>query len=493
MLGRRTHARIIPTSTAAPARPPKKQSDRSAILLLLCIVFGLGLQTAFHYAVSDDVAAPSRVFAAPPAKRPQQQKRSDVQRPPPQQQRKQPTTTTKVSAARHEDVPLSQRPFGAYLSKGGRLPVVMLACDRPEETRDALTSLLASGVDRADVAVVQDGDDEAVRAVAREFGISFKRNGIKHRHPDDGAAVIAASYGAALRWALDEHFLEAPGVVVVEDDLLFSPDFADYFELVGGPLLDADDTVFVVSAWNDNGFFDDDDKRALRRSTWFPGLGWLLSRERWRELGPKWPKTHWDHWLRDMKQHQGRECVFPAVPRTFHAGKQGTFMDDWHDGRYFAPIKHNLDATFTWHARDYEAAIRSNYESRLRSILSGPASTTLHLGSFDRLPGQRRSDVVGENDHRPIAFWYSWQPNDGNAWWPPDFVCVSEPFRLWHEHQRTDHYGVHEALFQGRRLLLVNAVASHYAPLKPPDLHPLLRSHCPERSWADLGRLPLVV
>lgn len=40
--------------------------------------------------------------------------------------------------------------------------------------------------------------------------------------------------------------------VVLEDDLLPSPDFIEFFEQ-GAKLMSQDDTVFVVSAWNDNG------------------------------------------------------------------------------------------------------------------------------------------------------------------------------------------------------------------------------------------------
>lgn len=38
---------------------------------------------------------------------------------------------------------------------------------------------------------------------------------------------------------------QAPGVVVVEDDLLFSPDFLEYFE-ANAPLLDIDPTTFIL-------------------------------------------------------------------------------------------------------------------------------------------------------------------------------------------------------------------------------------------------------
>ena len=36
---------------------------------------------------------------------------------------------------------------------------------------------------------------------------------------------------------------------------------------------------------------------------------------------------HWDHWMRDHKQHKGREVVIPEVPRDYHMGIKGTFMD----------------------------------------------------------------------------------------------------------------------------------------------------------------------
>jgi hypothetical protein len=39
--------------------------------------------------------------------------------------------------------------------------------------------------------------------------------------------------------------VQAPGVLVVEDDLLFSPDFLTYFNN-NAPLLDIDPTTFIL-------------------------------------------------------------------------------------------------------------------------------------------------------------------------------------------------------------------------------------------------------
>lgn len=44
----------------------------------------------------------------------------------------------------------------------------------------------------------------------------------------------------------------------------------------------------------------------------FPPLPHLVSCAS-HQLRPKWPQEHWDHWLRDPKQHKNRECVFPEV------------------------------------------------------------------------------------------------------------------------------------------------------------------------------------
>jgi alpha-1,3-mannosyl-glycoprotein beta-1,2-N-acetylglucosaminyltransferase len=41
------------------------------------------------------------------------------------------------------------------------------------------------------------------------------------------------------------------------------------------------------------------DPHQLRRTDFFPGLGWLLPRELYEaELRQHWPMEHWDHWLR---------------------------------------------------------------------------------------------------------------------------------------------------------------------------------------------------
>lgn len=82
-----------------------------------------------------------------------------------------------------------------------------------------------------------------------------------------------------------------------------------------------------ISAWNDNGkesLIDLNATSLLYRTDFFPGLGWMLSRDLWTtELGPKWPKSFWDDWIRNPEQRKGRACIRPEISRTRTFGKIG--------------------------------------------------------------------------------------------------------------------------------------------------------------------------
>ena len=68
------------------------------------------------------------------------------------------------------------------------------------------------------------------------------------------------------KWALDRVFLEKQHshAIIVEDDMLFSPDFLHYFQATA-VLLDRDPSLWCISTWNDNGLktFDWDPARMV--------------------------------------------------------------------------------------------------------------------------------------------------------------------------------------------------------------------------------------
>ena len=56
-------------------------------------------------------------------------------------------------------------------------------------------------------------------------------------------------------------------------------------------LLEEDDSLYCISAWNDQGYDNTcDDPAKLYRIETMPGLGWLLKRKLYKEeLESKWP------------------------------------------------------------------------------------------------------------------------------------------------------------------------------------------------------------
>ncbi|XP_003374416.1 alpha-1,3-mannosyl-glyco protein 2-beta-N-acetylglucosaminyltransferase [Trichinella spiralis] len=104
---------------------------------------------------------------------------------------------------------------------------------------------------------------------------------------------------------------------ILTDDLSIAEDFFEYFAATL-KILQADPSLFCISAWNDNGksFLIQNDPELLHRSDFFPGLGWMMTRLLWEELKDKWPKGFWDDWLREADQRKGRACIRPEISRT---------------------------------------------------------------------------------------------------------------------------------------------------------------------------------
>ncbi|KAL7527286.1 hypothetical protein ACHAXR_003173 [Thalassiosira sp. AJA248-18] len=212
----------------------------------------------------------------------------------------------------------------------------------------------------APIIISQDGENAEVHAVIETYRQLFEMKlGVplyRIEHPRasvdpnsydyDWATpykLLASHYG----WALDHTFsgkayytdqkqnrrIPTPPlpkrVIILEEDIEVAMDFFSLMNATAD-LLDADDTLLAVSAFNDNGKeeFVADTKR-LVRSDFFPGLGWMLSRNVWEgpashpDTGLKhdWaPNGFWDDWLRENARRWGRQVIRPEVSRTFHFG-----------------------------------------------------------------------------------------------------------------------------------------------------------------------------
>ncbi|XP_065845188.1 protein O-linked-mannose beta-1,2-N-acetylglucosaminyltransferase 1-like [Oscarella lobularis] len=185
------------------------------------------------------------------------------------------------------------------------------------------------------------------------------------------ADVVAAHYFRSLKTSW-EIFPTKDCVIVLEEDLIVSPDFLYYFHYLK-PLLDKDETLLTVSAWNDNGYLHTStDNSKLYRTEFFPGLGWLLSKSLWLEISPKWPPCcygwSWDLWLREAAQTKERDSIFPDVSRVYHIGRNGLNVNGYYFDQYFKNRAMNKDQTPVF--VDINQLLLPNYEAELEKILS---------------------------------------------------------------------------------------------------------------------------
>lgn len=226
-------------------------------------------------------------------------------------------------------------------------PLLVFTCQRANylrETLDDILKFIPSDCSMGcPVVLSQDGNDPEVYRVISEFQTKFlERKGLALIHLEHKSALrrgnkstnsyqaLATHYGWALRQVFDGNAQASKTarlpqrVLILEEDIHIAPDFFDYFTAMA-PILDTDNTLLAVSAFNDNGFKDTvKDTTRVLRSDFFPGLGWMMTRKLWtNELQLKWPNVYWDDWLREPDQRVGRHVLRPEVSRTFHFGVKG--------------------------------------------------------------------------------------------------------------------------------------------------------------------------
>ena len=203
------------------------------------------------------------------------------------------------------------------------------------------------------------------------------------------------------------------------------------------------------------------------------------------ELESHWPRDHWDHWMRSETVHKtsrGRECLIPQLPRAFHHGVVGTFMEPQMHESFFAHINLNTDPRICWPPAEWPsiraAVVLHAYEARLRATIRASRPLLDDLGELLRSPSAPGGGHATAGDvavQAPLALWYDVAPRDGTSLL---FKEIASFIGTWHEARRAQHNGVHELWCQGRQLLLINLRVgaegrpSPYGDLAPPGSGP---------------------
>ncbi len=283
------------------------------------------------------------------------------------------------------------------------IPVVLFACNRPAYLRQALDVLFANpDIRDRRVFVSQDGHDAEVDAVIRSYGSRINHlrfTAPVRRLPLSGDATkdaaeakyfgkwqvyyrISQHYGWALEELFDQQGLER--LIILEDDIEIGPDFFNFLESAAA-LIDADSTIWSVSAWNDHSYHGRVvDRERLLRTDFFPGLGWLMTRKMWEEVQSEWPVMHWDQWLRLPQQRKGRSIIIPEFSRTRNIGRIGTAGTEFFDERLADLAVNTEPVDFT--QIDLSYLHKPAYDAALREAVAGalpvePGQLSSHPGA----------------------------------------------------------------------------------------------------------------
>ncbi|XP_042241863.1 protein O-linked-mannose beta-1,2-N-acetylglucosaminyltransferase 1-like [Homarus americanus] len=176
------------------------------------------------------------------------------------------------------------------------------------------------------------------------------------------AARVSRNLRFALFTAL-RVFPQADKFIVLEDDLVLSPDFYSYMQQTGW-VLDHDPSVYCVSAYNHLSYAHTaHDLGRLYRVHGFPAYGWMMKRDTLAYILPKWlPSnvTHdWDYFMDTSAIRGRRECVVPEVNRSYHGGGSGLHLRlSWSTEHHYLarPYNHHASITFINLTRLVEAS-----------------------------------------------------------------------------------------------------------------------------------------
>lgn len=341
------------------------------------------------------------------------------------------------------------------------VPVAIIASNRPHYLYRMLRSLLsAHGANPEMITVFIDGYFEEPLEVTKLFGL----RGIQHTPIGVKNARISQHYKASLT-ATFNIFPNAKYAIIVEEDLDVSPDFFSYFSQTRR-LLEEDEMIYCISAWNDQGYeHTSDDPGLLYRVETMPGLGWLLKRSLYKdELESKWPTPDkmwdWDMWMRLPEIRKGRECVIPDVSRTYHFGSSGLNMNSYFQDVYFK--KHSFNTQPNVELKNVDSVKQKNYEELIVDMIK--RGTVL---DHSRSPCEDNfiPDKKGEVN---IMFIKMEEPKDFVTW-----LQVAKCFKIWDLDARGYHKSMWRMRMKGSEMLVIGVPISQYSKYKPSDVTPI--------------------
>uniref|UniRef100_A0A8C7V977 Protein O-linked-mannose beta-1,2-N-acetylglucosaminyltransferase n=1 Tax=Oncorhynchus mykiss TaxID=8022 RepID=A0A8C7V977_ONCMY len=348
------------------------------------------------------------------------------------------------------------------------VPVAVIAGNRPNYLYRMLRSLLsAQGVNPQMVTVFIDGYYEEPMDVVELFGLK----GVQHTPISIKNARVSQHYKASLTATFNLH----PTMVGDMLWLLFLSSFLSQTV----HLLNEDDSLYCISAWNDQGYeHTAEDPALLYRVESMPGLGWVLKKSLYKdELEPKWPTPEklwdWDMWMRMPEQRKGRECIIPDVSRSYHFGIIGLNMNGYFHEVYFK--KHRLNTVPNVQLKNVDGLKKDAYELEIQNLLK-------EADVLDHSKNPCEDLFIPDTEGKTYVMYIKMELETDTSTWTELAKCL----HVWDLDVRGYHNGMWR-LFRKRNHVLVVAVPiSPYSVKKPVNVTPIHLEPPPKEEGAPM-------
>lgn len=357
------------------------------------------------------------------------------------------------------------------------VPVAVIAGNRPNYLYRMLRSLLsAHGVNPQMITVFIDGYYEEPMDVVDLFGLK----GVQHTPISIKNARVSQHYKASLTATFNLH-PDANYAIVLEEDLDISIDFFSFLSQTIH-LLDEDDSLYCISAWNDQGYeHTAEDPALLYRVESMPGLGWVLKKSLYKdELEPKWPTPEklwdWDMWMRMPEQRKGRECIIPDVSRSYHFGIIGLNMNGYFHEVYFK--KHKFNTVPNVQLKNVGSLKKDAYEVEIQNLLK-------EAEVLDHTKNPCEDSFLPDSEGKIYIMFIKMESETDTSTWTELAKCL----HVWDLDVRGYHRGLWR-LFRKRNHVLVVAVPiSPYSVRKPANVTPIHLEPPPKEEGAPVEQI----
>lgn len=219
-------------------------------------------------------------------------------------------------------------------------PILMPVYGRPHYLRQVIQALSrVKDIDKTILIISQDGSNPEVSALIRQINFTHTVV-IQHTRPFLG--ILAYFWDSLVAASTNIHFLlefafsktSARGAIVLEDDLVPSEDFFNYFrwsfehvmtdkKVLSVTGFNIDSRVVVEANYHPQNYPYDLVENKENDRAKFSGWSWSITRDQWQPVRKRWSFASWDIGLDALQRQLGLISYKPVLGRVRNIGMQG--------------------------------------------------------------------------------------------------------------------------------------------------------------------------